>query len=99
CCGTGLPSRAGTAVLCEADEPHVLDRGRKLTGTIGRSVVDDDNLVAVVGDVHRGAYAVDLLPKMLDFVVDGQDDRYVERSVPTCFCDHGCVRRRLIGHG
>ena len=50
----------------------------ELARTVRRSVVDDDNLVAVVRRVHRRPDAVHFLLEMLALVVDRQDDGHVE---------------------
>ena len=63
----------------ELDEADALDAGRDLGGIVGGAVVDDDDLVAVVGGVHRGADPGDLRLEVLGLVVDRQDDRDVER--------------------
>ena len=75
----GFARRTGAAVLQETDDAHVGKRQRELAGTVRRSVVDDDNLVAVIRRVHCSPNAIDFLPEVLDLVVHGQDDRHVER--------------------
>ena len=56
-------------------------RGRDLGRVVGRAVVDDDDLVAVVGRVHRGSDPGDLGLEVRGLVVDRQDDRDVEARI------------------